>query len=64
MCGLSPRRGFYLQRDVDAEGEGARGGIGAGVGAAADLGIVTFVGGDGEEVRGGGIKSYTFNFQL
>ena len=50
-----------LQRDADAEGEGARGGIGARVGAAADLRIVALVGGDGQEVGGGGIEAHGFN---
>ena len=54
----------HLQRHVHSEGEGARGGIGACVGAAADLGVVAFVGGDGQEVRGGGVDSETLNFPL
>ena len=49
------------QRYTHAEGEGARGRIGTRIGTAAHLRIIALVGGDGEEVCGGGIKADAFN---
>ena len=50
-----------LQRHAHAEGEGTRGRISACVGTAAHLRIIALVGGDGEEVRGGGVEADAFN---
>ena len=53
-----------LQCDVYSKRECARRGINTAVGAAADLRIVTFVGRDGQKIRGCGVEANALNNRL